>query len=86
MLIPQRDSLPKENIGHIFFSFLRTNMSPRDAAFSLPHLRVQLLHAHEVDALEPVPVGRDEVEADVHAGVVVGGHLAADLQLLLEVA
>ena len=35
-----------------------------------PHLRVELLHADEVDGLEAVTVRGDEVEASVNPGVV----------------
>ncbi len=53
-------------------------------AHSLTHLLVQLLHAHQVDGLEPVARRADEVEADVDAAVVVHGEVPLNLQLLLQ--
>lgn len=52
---------------------------------SSEYLTVQLLHGHQVQGLEGVPRGRDEVEADVDPRVVVVEERAADLQLLLQV-
>ena len=49
-------------------------------------LAVQLLHAHQVNGLESVPVGGDEVEAHVDPWVMEGGEISLDLQLLLQVA
>jgi hypothetical protein len=54
-------------------------------AHSLTHLLVQLLHAHQVDGLEPVACRADEVEADVDPAVVVHGEVPLNLQLLLQV-
>ena len=51
-----------------------------------PYLTVQLLHGDQVQGLERVARGRDEVEAGVDARVVVAVKGALDLQLLLQVA
>jgi hypothetical protein len=48
-------------------------------------LRVQLLHAHQIQRLQSMPCGADEVQADVDAAVVVGRQRAFDLQLLLKI-
>ena len=48
-------------------------------------LGVEPLHAHQVDGLEAVAVGRDEVETDVNPGIVIRGQIPLDLQLLLQV-
>ena len=50
-----------------------------------PHLAVQFLHGHQIQGLEGVPRGRDEVEADMDPRVVVVEERTADLQLLLQV-
>jgi len=49
------------------------------------HLAVQLLHAHQIQRLESVPGGADEVQADVDAAVVARHQRSLDLQLLLQI-
>lgn len=48
------------------------------------HLRVQLLHADQVDGLETVTGGADEVQTDMDATVVERAQRTLDLQLLLQ--
>ena len=49
------------------------------------YLAVQLLHGNQIQGLERVSCGSDEVQADVDASVVVVEEGALDLQLLLKV-
>ena len=49
------------------------------------YLAVQLLHGNQVQGLEGVACGGDEVEADVDARVVVVEERSLDLQLLLQI-
>lgn len=47
--------------------------------------RVELLHAHQIERLQPVPGRADEVQTDVDAAVVARRQRPIDLQLLLQV-
>lgn len=49
------------------------------------HLAVQFLHGHQIQGLEGVAGGRDEVEADMDPRVMVVEERAADLQLFLQI-
>ena len=49
------------------------------------YLAVQLLHGDQVQGLEGVARGGDEVQADVDARVVVVEERSLDLQLLLQI-
>ena len=59
--------------------------APTESAGRGPHLAVQFLHGHQIQGLEGVPRGRDEVEADMDPRVMVVEERTADLQLLLQV-
>lgn len=66
-------------------SVVPVHPAPRAPSALPPYLTVQLLHRHEVQRLQGVARGRDEVQAGVDSGVVVGVQHPADLQLLLQV-
>ena len=59
--------------------------APTGSAGRGPHLAVQFLHGHQIQGLEGVPRGRDEVEADMDPCVMVVEERTADLQLLLQI-
>lgn len=66
-------------------SVVPVHPAPRAPSALPPYLTVQLLHRHEVQRLQGVARGRDEVQAGVDSGVVVAVQHPADLQLLLQV-
>ena len=48
------------------------------------YLLIQFLHADQVNTLETVTIGSDEVETDMDPGVSGGRQVPLDLELLLE--
>lgn len=72
-------SLPHGNISTSITPSRRGHQSPTF------YLAVQLLHCHQVQGLEGVPSGGDEVQADVDPCVMIVEQRTADFQLLLQV-